>query len=51
MILNKRQQGNLFSLLNSGTTGSDTSKVEFKVKGSELVGVLNNYNNRKNKLR
>ena len=51
MILNKRQQGNLFSLLNSGSTGSDTSKVEFKVKGSELVGVLNNYNNRKNKLR
>lgn len=51
MILNKRQQGNLFSLLNSGSTGGGTSKVEFKLKGSELVGVLNNYNGKMNKLR
>ena len=52
MILNNRQQRNLFNLLNSngineGTTGS---QVEFKIKGKELVGVLNNYSKRTSKI-
>lgn len=51
MILNQRQQKNLFSLINSGSVGGGSNQVEFKVKGSELVGVLNNYNGRINKLR
>ena len=43
MILNPRQQGNLFDMLNSGVTGN-SGTVEFKIKGDTLYGVLNNYN-------
>lgn len=51
MILNNRQQRNLFNLLNSnGSTTASDSKVEFKIRGSELVGVLNNYNNKRSKV-
>lgn len=54
MILNHRQQSNLFNLLDKG--GSSNSKlssgeVEFKISGSSLVGVLRNYNNVNNKIR
>ena len=54
MILNHRQQSNLFNLLDKG--GSSNSKlssgeVEFKISGSSLVGVLKNYNNINNKIR
>ena len=51
MILNKHQQSNLFNLLDGGTTTSGTKQVEFKISGKELVGVLNNYNNKMSKLR
>lgn len=53
MILNNRQQRNLFNLLNgNGTLSSGgNGQVEFKIKGKELVGVLNNYNNQKSKVR
>lgn len=53
MILNNRQQKNLFNLLNGNeaTNGVSGNKVEFKIKGNELVGVLNNYSNRLNKIR
>lgn len=52
MILNNRQQRNLFNLLNgNGTTVGSGGQVEFKIKGKELVGVLNNYNTRINKVR
>lgn len=44
MILNPRQQGNLFDMLNSGITGGNGGTVEFKIKGDTLYGVLNNYN-------
>lgn len=45
MILNNRQQKNLFNLLNGNNISSSSSsnKVEFKIRGSELIGVLNNY--------
>lgn len=50
MILNGRQQRNLFSLLN-GNPNSIGNQVTFKIQGKELVGVLNNYNNKQNKVR
>ena len=53
MILNNRQQRNLFNLLNGNGTLSNTGngQVTFKIQGKELVGVLSNYNNKINKLR
>ena len=45
MILNKGQQANLFNLLNNGTTAG-ANQVSFRISGKELVGVINNYNNR-----
>lgn len=53
MILNNRQQRNLFNLLNgNGSFNSGSGgQVEFKIKGSELYGVLNNYNAKRNKVR
>lgn len=53
MILNNRQQRNLFNLLNgNGVIGSaGGGQVEFKIRGKELVGVLANYNNKTAKVR
>ena len=54
MIFNSRQQKNLFNLVNSGALGggSDSNQtVHFRVSGNDLVGVLNNYNNKRNKVR
>ena len=51
MVLNRRQQGNLFALLD-GSRVSDSAPsggVEFKIKGTELVGVLKNYNKKTSK--
>lgn len=42
MILTKGQQGTLWGMLN-GKSGKSSGNVEFKIRGSELVGVLNNY--------
>ncbi len=52
MILNKRQQANLFNLLDNGygTKGNITNgNVEFRIQGKELVGVLQAYNNKTSK--
>lgn len=53
MILNHRQQSNLFNLLDKGSSKSKLSggEVEFRISGSSLVGVLRNYNNVNNKVR
>lgn len=52
MILNTTQQANLFSLLDGkGLNGSSNGEVRFKIAGKELVGVLNNYNNKISKVR
>lgn len=52
MILNNRQQRNLFNLLNgNNSTSINSNQVTFKIQGKELVGVLNNYNNQKSKVR
>lgn len=42
MILNKRQQNNLANMLGNG------GQVEFVISGDNLVGVLNNRNNKRN---
>lgn len=44
MILNPTQQANLFSMLNTGGMGS--GEVKFRIDGTTLVGVLNNYNSK-----
>ena len=49
MILNKKQQGNLYGLLTNGGNGNG-GQVEFIIKGKELVGVLSNYNNKVSKV-
>ena len=50
MILNQKQQGNLFRMLDSGATGVG-GEVEFKISGSTLKGVLKNYDNKMSKVR
>ena len=49
MVLNGRQQANLFNMINSGGLMGG-GQVTFKIQGRELVGVLNNYNNKRNKV-
>ena len=48
MILNSRQQGKLFNMLNGNgyysTSSVDGGSVHFKIQGKDLVGVLSNYN-------
>lgn len=53
MVLNKGQQASLFRLLDGGGLNSSisTGQVQFKIQGKELVGVLNNYNNKQNRAR
>lgn len=51
MILNQQQQSNLFKMLNNRETNTSTAgQVEFKINGTELVGVLNNYNKKRTKI-
>ena len=52
-IVTQNQQKHLFELLNNGTTNNTVSggNVHFVIRGSELHGVLANYNKRNNKLR
>lgn len=53
MILNHRQQRNLFDLLNYGggsSRGGGTSEVNFKILGENLVGSINNRNKGRNKI-
>ena len=54
MILNGSQQANLFRLLNSGDFGnnskSSNGQVEFKLRGTELIGLIKNSQNKTNKI-
>lgn len=51
-ILNTNQQKHLFELLNNGTTDSASGgNVHFVIRGKDLHGVLNNYNDKINKVR
>lgn len=50
MILNGRQQKNLFDLLDSGDVGGASGgDVSFRIRGDQLYGVLKNYTNVKSK--
>lgn len=55
MILNGTQQKRLFNMLNGEggqfATNSQPQTVELVVRGKDLVGTLNNYNNRLNRVR
>ena len=51
MVLNKRQQHNLFNLLDGGGSSVGGGQVKFVIKGTELQGVLNNYNKKINKIK
>lgn len=50
MILNQKQQANLFRALNSSVS-SGGGQVEFKISGSALKGVLKNYDSKMSKVR
>ena len=54
MILNGSEQKRLFNMLdgNAGmiSSGSTGGQVEFKINGTELVGVINNVNKKRSKL-
>lgn len=54
MILNNRQQGHLFKLLDNGASLNSSSNmggnVKFHISGSDLVGVFNNNNNKRGRV-
>ena len=50
MILNQKQQSNLFKALDGGL-GTASGKVVFEIAGSKLKGVLRNYENKLNKIK
>lgn len=50
MILNSRQQKNLFNAINNGDIGGKNAQsISFKIKGSDLYGTLKNYSKIKGK--
>lgn len=51
MILNQKQQGNLFRALDSGGATGGMRNVEFKISGSTLKGCLKNYDSKVNKMK
>lgn len=52
MILNKAQQTNLYNALKNGNgfNGGGSNQVEFKISGTTLKGVLNNYDKKINRM-
>ena len=53
MILNGRQQNNLFNAIDSGRIGAGglAGNVRFEIDGRKLVGVLKNENDKMGKVR
>ena len=51
MILNPKQQSNLFNALDSGGATGGMRNVEFKISGSTLKGCLNNYDKKQSRLK
>ena len=51
MILNNKQQGNLFKLLDGGGVASNNGTSTVKIKGSDLYVALNNYGSKMGKIR
>ena len=50
MILNSKQQGNLFKLLDSGNIASNNNSSVVKIKGSDLYVALSNYSSKIGKI-
>jgi hypothetical protein len=50
MILTQGQQSRLFRFLDGGAAINAGGQVEFVLQGSQLKGVLNNYNRKTRKL-
>ncbi len=54
MIMNGTQQKRLFNLLDGTSSisnnGYGNNQVEFKIRGTELIGCINNVRNKKNKI-
>lgn len=51
MILNQREQSRLWRVINGAEAPANgTGNVSFKIKGSDLVGVLENYNSKINRV-
>lgn len=50
MILNNKQQGNLFKLLDSGNVASNNNSSVVKVKGSDIYIALSNYSSKIGKI-
>ena len=53
MILNSKQQANLWKEINNPSNSVNTfngGNVEFRIKGTELVGTLNNYSKKQSRL-
>lgn len=53
MVLNDEQQSKLWKIINTGDVGSNSGfggEVEFTIKGENLVGCLNNYNRKYNRI-
>lgn len=53
MILNNRQQANLFKMLDQNrmpNASTGTSEVSFRIQGDTLVGVIDNYNKKRGRI-
>lgn len=50
MILNQSQQANLFRMLNGDGLVGNQNNVEFKIRGTDLVGVIENYSKKHNRI-
>lgn len=50
MILTGQQQANLWHMVNNTGVNGTGGQVEFKIKGTELYGVLSNYNNKRGRI-
>ena len=50
MVLNKRQQSNLFDILDSTSNRFDATDITFRIKGSDLYGSLKNFSKTQSKI-
>lgn len=50
MVLNGKQQRNLFNMINDGNFGFGSSNISFRIKGSDLYGTLRNYSKTQSKV-
>lgn len=46
MVLNRAQQAHLWNMINGKGSGAGGGQVEFKIRGADLIGTMNNYQSR-----